>query len=156
MTLREKLEIEHPECIDENQNGGCKDCPSTYGYPAEDLCDCKTCTDELCRKCWDRKYEGELTPQEKKIEELREQLICTETHKEFIRMKWSDSRKRLSNLRQYVRDKTGLYCLHFHDDEYIKDVFDETIRKRNWWRSALIGTWIGWFILFILTTVFGG
>ena len=32
MTLREKLEIEHPECIGEHWHGGCKDCPHHYGY----------------------------------------------------------------------------------------------------------------------------
>jgi len=49
MTLREKLKQEHPECVDEGYEGGCRGCPDDYGYsPFED------CGIYDCRKCWDR------------------------------------------------------------------------------------------------------
>lgn len=66
MTLREKLQIEHPECIDEKWHGGCKDCPHQYGYKKMEECECdsKTVNDEICRKCWDQPYEGKPTMQE--------------------------------------------------------------------------------------------
>ena len=52
MTAREKLEKEHPVCVDESKLGGCVGCPSEYGY----LKDPNNCAmiDEICRKCWDR------------------------------------------------------------------------------------------------------
>lgn len=54
MTCREKLKIEHPECIDEEYSGGCEGCPHNYGYlPKPDRCGETTCT-----KCWDREVPG--------------------------------------------------------------------------------------------------
>lgn len=58
MTCREKLAIEHPECVDKDFWGGCESCPSKYGY----LEDPKVCpkthvqmsAEEVCRECWDR------------------------------------------------------------------------------------------------------
>ena len=53
MTFREKLAKEHPEFINERHDGGCKDCPHTYGY--EILNDSDDCPEGgNCTKCWDR------------------------------------------------------------------------------------------------------
>lgn len=50
MTCREKLAIEHPECIDADFGGGCHGCPWEYGYlDAPEYCSCETCD-----ACWDR------------------------------------------------------------------------------------------------------
>ena len=35
MTYREKLTMEHPEFVGANLIGGCKGCPTTYGYVPE-------------------------------------------------------------------------------------------------------------------------
>lgn len=66
MTCREKLKLEHPEYVikdytsdkdslfllGSNYAGGCKGCPSTYGYMADpDWCDG---TSSRCSECWDR------------------------------------------------------------------------------------------------------
>ena len=56
MTCREKLKIEHPEYVDTSYRGGCKGCPSNYGYlpdpPAiKGYFDDCTIT---CTVCWDR------------------------------------------------------------------------------------------------------
>ena len=69
MTCREKLMMEHPEKIDPKAVGGCRDCPSTYGY----LDDPKWCgySRELCRDCWDREIP------EKKEEESIEAMGCS-------------------------------------------------------------------------------
>lgn len=56
MTCREKLKIEHPECIGPGYLGGCLGCPNRYGY----LDNPSFCSDnvpdskKLCDACWDR------------------------------------------------------------------------------------------------------
>lgn len=56
MTCRERLEIEHPDCVDELRfTGGCEGCPSTYNYLDDpDFCD--SCN---CKACWDREIPEE-------------------------------------------------------------------------------------------------
>lgn len=50
MTCREKLKIEHPECINKRYAGGCEGCPHNYGYlPKPDKC-----RETRCTVCWDR------------------------------------------------------------------------------------------------------
>lgn len=66
MTCREKLKIQHPEYVvhdyisdkesiglfGSNYAGGCKGCPSNYGYLDEpEWCDG---TSSRCAECWDR------------------------------------------------------------------------------------------------------
>ena len=61
MTYREKLMQEHPDCVNEKiYVGGCKGCPSRYGY--ESLSDSPhVCIGEdinqTCRECWGREME---------------------------------------------------------------------------------------------------
>ena len=52
MTCREKLKIEHPNCISITHLGGCIGCPSCYGY----LENPKYCNngDDYCEECWNR------------------------------------------------------------------------------------------------------
>ena len=40
MTYREKLTMEHPEFVGANLIGGCKGCPTTYGYVPEGSISC--------------------------------------------------------------------------------------------------------------------
>ena len=64
MTYREKLAMEHPECVGDWHTGGCAGCPATYGYEPEK----NTCEDRSsCTECWDRKI-----PEEKLIDKLNE------------------------------------------------------------------------------------
>lgn len=63
MTCREKLKIEHPECVDESICcGGCSGCPHHYGY----LDRPRYCNDryipveEGCTRCWDREISETL------------------------------------------------------------------------------------------------
>lgn len=58
MTCREKLAIEHPECVDPTCDGGCRGCPSQYGYINTNIICCGMPNDEKCTKCWDREIHG--------------------------------------------------------------------------------------------------
>ena len=61
MTYREKLAMEHPECVGDGQPGGCAGCPATYSYEPEE----NTCEDRSsCTECWNR----EIPNTERKFE----------------------------------------------------------------------------------------
>ena len=56
MTCREKLKLEHPECVDPIYGGGCEGCPSSYGYLSSPfVCGGR---DDECTECWDREIPG--------------------------------------------------------------------------------------------------
>lgn len=61
MTCRERLKIEHPECIDTKCEGGCLGCPSAYGYLTDPPYCSETCSvnSDICTKCWDREIPEE-------------------------------------------------------------------------------------------------
>ena len=52
MTFRERLQKEHPDFVGAEFVGGCRGCPSGYGYEAERGC-CNA-NDIRCAACWDR------------------------------------------------------------------------------------------------------
>lgn len=59
MTCREKLAIEHPDKINPTCDGGCRGCPSQYGYMDRDAFVCSGIpNDKQCTKCWDREIPG--------------------------------------------------------------------------------------------------
>ena len=62
MIAREKLGMEHPECVNEEYCGGCVGCPDQYGYlPPPSLCDLFRCpSEESCSRCWDREIPEEV------------------------------------------------------------------------------------------------
>lgn len=55
MTYKEKLQEEHPECVDSKEKGGCKGCPTDYDY--EKGIHCHTVGDD-CEACWNREIPG--------------------------------------------------------------------------------------------------
>lgn len=61
MTCREKLAIEHPEYVDNLFKGGCRLCPSSYGYLPDpsDNCNRDDCD---CGDCWDREIPEDNEP----------------------------------------------------------------------------------------------
>lgn len=76
MTCREKLKIQHPEYVvhdyisdkeslgllGSNYAGGCKGCPSNYGYLDEpEWCDG---TSSRCAECWDREIPETSEPKD--------------------------------------------------------------------------------------------
>lgn len=54
MTFKEKLKQEHSEFIGQEFCGGCRHCPSSYGYEKECPILCGIIT---CEECWNRKME---------------------------------------------------------------------------------------------------
>ena len=144
MTLRDKLRIEHPECIGDIWFGGCKDCPKQYGYTKDGCCDSKTVNDDICRECWDRKYEGELTPQEKKIEELEKKIENQERYERLYRDRIAEitdeSRfycNKFRDLCDYITKKTGNNWAGWASkDTIIKTEFNNVFEQRNRWRLA--------------------
>lgn len=64
MTCREKLALEHPECVGSEYIAGCEGCPSDYGYMSDPkICGEQTISESLCKRCWDR-----IIPDTKKSE----------------------------------------------------------------------------------------
>lgn len=61
MTFKEKLQMEHPDNVNDKYMGGCFLCPHTYGYETrgESLEHCV----EACTACWNREM-----PEERKKE----------------------------------------------------------------------------------------
>ena len=57
MTCRERLVIEHPDCVssDGRYLGGCLGCPSRYGY----MDNPDNCDSTICYECWDREIPEE-------------------------------------------------------------------------------------------------
>lgn len=53
MTCREKLAKEHPHQVVDWCLGGCKGCPSDYGYAAAP----SICHGGFCHECWGREVE---------------------------------------------------------------------------------------------------
>lgn len=58
MTLRERVQQEDPECVDQRFVGGVADCPGDYGYlNCNDDMYSGTCSGHAsCTACWDREY----------------------------------------------------------------------------------------------------
>lgn len=61
MTCREKLAMEHPECLSPEFDGGCMRCPHSYGYLSHP--GAYFCSNISCRECWDREIPGTLPMQ---------------------------------------------------------------------------------------------
>lgn len=60
MTCREKLKIEHPECVRVGFGGGCRDCPHDYGYlDRPDYCK-QIGYPTRCEECWDREIPEQI------------------------------------------------------------------------------------------------
>lgn len=63
MTCREKLAMEHPECVDPYANGGCEGCPQDYDYLGKpDYChgfNAHHNEHDECTHCWDREIPDE-------------------------------------------------------------------------------------------------
>lgn len=87
MTCREKLAIEHPECVNPSYSGGCYNCPLDYGYLDDRPEYCSGFghhhnANHECDRCWDReipKKESETfhDEPEKKSETFHEKLVRT-------------------------------------------------------------------------------
>ncbi len=69
MTYKERLQIEHPECIDEKEEGGCKGCPEDYGYCSKYSDDGRKMCDDWYDSDCDQYWNEEIS-EDKMLEEL--------------------------------------------------------------------------------------
>ena len=97
MTCREKLKIEHPECIDESICCGCSGCPHHYGYlDRPSYCTYQYIPVEVrCTRCWDREIPETLSfsqavPQGEKDSNEPTSLTLTVTYNDGTREKFFD------------------------------------------------------------------
>lgn len=89
MTYREKLAIEHPDCIDPKCSGGCKMCPDNYGYcKLKDTMCGKTNiyigSSEKCTECWDQVITGTENLEKEKENEKMPTKTTRKTKDELI------------------------------------------------------------------------
>ena len=101
MIVREKLGMEHPECVDEECYGGCVGCPDQYGYlPRPSSCDLFRCASvENCSRCWDREIPEEVVEKFNTIGNV--QPIFSDEFKE-------GERKQMYSLFMKVMTNTGI------------------------------------------------
>lgn len=67
MTLKEKVQKEDPECVDQKAEGGVMGCPGDYGYldMPQDFTNCRK--DMMCEDCWERMWQQDLSDGFKKV-----------------------------------------------------------------------------------------
>ena len=82
-----------------------------------------------------RKYEGELTPQEKMIERLRKGLLHNDVIKIRYKMMCDKYGDKLGSLIDHIEDKTGVFIMYDNATK-AKEVFDSVWNSRNHWRLA--------------------
>lgn len=110
MTCREKLAIEHPDCVDDDYFGGCVGCPHDYGYlprPAE--CGCSYhVTDYTCTACWGREIPDESSNVNRSNTEKENNMATTKKTKaelekelENVKATKAELEKDLKNLEKY-------------------------------------------------------
>ena len=101
MIAREKLVMEHPECVNEECYGRCTGCPDQYGYlPRPSLCNLFRCpSEESCSRCWDREIPEEVVEKFNTIGNV--QPIFSEEFKE-------GERKQMYSLFMKVMTNTGI------------------------------------------------
>lgn len=110
MIAREKLVMEHPECVNEECYGGCTGCPDQYGYlPRPSLCNLFRCpSEENCSRCWDREIPEEVV--EKFNDEFKEgerkhmySLFLKEFANSGVRYKLIEEKKDLPTISEKVK-----------------------------------------------------
>lgn len=107
MTCREKLAIEHPDCVDDDSLGGCIGCPHYYGYldyPES----CRPISEENCRRCWDREIPDEnVLATETEFEKENNMATTKKTKAELekelesVKATKAELEKELKNLEKY-------------------------------------------------------
>lgn len=83
MTYREALRIDRPDLVDDIFTGGCMGCPCDYFGDSSHCLGAGNggCTEENCRKCWDREM-----PEEKEAEEPIDLNINLEEEKKMPKL----------------------------------------------------------------------
>ena len=102
MTCREKLALEHAAYIGNEYPGGCRNCPSAYGY-LDDPDYCGELDSRGCYECWNREIPETETVEN--IEEVNETMnnntVTTKKTKAELLNEITDLKKELENLDKY-------------------------------------------------------
>ena len=97
MTFKEKLQLEHPELIDEE--GYCEDCPEDYGYEVNSVCIERA---DGCRVCWDRVIPGTEDKEMTKADLVGGMICESREGNQYI---WLDGKLNLISI--YYSEETG-------------------------------------------------
>lgn len=90
MTFKERLQMEHPEYVNEKYDSGCRCCPEHYGYEKE-----FKCGDMPCDECWNR---------EMPKDETEEALNILEAHKKAYEQGLYDAWELAKRINCYEND----------------------------------------------------
>lgn len=92
MTFKEKLEMEHPDRVDERYQGGCYLCPNNYGYENYDSStkNCLKKGGKGCSYCWNRE-----TPEEKDSEHMKRDTFSKSDLKDGMVVEYRSGEKAL-------------------------------------------------------------
>lgn len=123
LTFREKLKQEHPDYVGERWGGGCKSCPSSYGYEEKYHCGTGTYEEKKCTACWSRVIPEEK-PKEKPLKfEIGKQYIGFNVKGDELVIKITRQDNKRSIIKYYyeiVRGKDyGSNCFQ-EDSEFAK------------------------------------
>lgn len=95
MTCREKLRLEHPARVNPRFDGGCEQCPHTYGYMPLSTSECMEMS---CTECWDREIPGTET-----INKKEKESMATNTTK-LTEMTREDMIEEIEIARKHIRE----------------------------------------------------
>ncbi len=125
MTFKEKLQIEHPDCIDESDT--CSMCPSCYGYESYDDSEknCLSNDGKGCDYCWNR----EIPDEEKDGEHMKMNTFSKSDLKDGMVVEYRNGKRRLV-LNNYMIGKDGYYTLdHYKENMKDKEFSDNDIMR---------------------------
>lgn len=114
-TFRERLMKEHPDCVSSIFAGGCKGCPSDYGYEScrDALRACKG-TDRDCTACWDREMKSMVSLIEKQCRHLEAQAAKIGVDVVVTPNNHGDFNMQLKGSTKYVRVSMEDRCEDFN------------------------------------------
>lgn len=125
MTFKEKLAMEHPDCVDESDT--CSMCPSCYGYESYDDSEknCLSNDGKGCDYCWNR----EIPDEEKDGEHMKMNTFSKSDLKDGMVVEYGNGKRRLV-LNNYMIGKDGYYTLdHYKENMKDKEFSDNDIMR---------------------------
>lgn len=99
MKFREKLAMEHPDCVGEQFIEGYRGCLNHYGYERDEE-SVKACLKNTCKQCWDREI-PELKRQVKSNQDFIQDDIAD---KEDLEEKIYETESVMEHIKDYMKD----------------------------------------------------
>jgi archaellum component FlaC len=110
MTCREKLKIEHPDCIANVYDAGCKGCPHDYGYLGRpEYCNhlFNEISNNICTACWDREIPGEVSD----VDNLNQKIEFLETENKDLKSRIESKEKELKDTKDTFSEQYSTICI---------------------------------------------